>query len=160
MNIYCDLYENNIKLDECFIKEYGNSEDIILKNKLELLVELGELANESKCFKYWLHKPVNRDLVLLEYADVFLMILYFFRELDISLNEEFPNENDLNIINEFMYLYDSFTRFNKEYSKDVIKDAFVNFIRLGKLLNLSTDEVIDSCNKKININKERFNFNN
>ena len=88
------------------------------------------------------------------------MILYFFRELDISLNEEFPNENDLNIINEFMYLYDSFTRFNKEYSKDVIKDAFVNFIRLGKLLNLSTDEVIDSCNKKININKERFNFNN
>ena len=59
-----------------------------------------------------------------------------------------------------MYLYDSFIRFNKEYSKDVIKDAFVNFIRLGKLLNLSTDEVIDSCNKKININKERFNFNN
>ena len=52
MNIYCDLYENKIKLDEYFIKEYGNSEDIILKNKLELLVELGELANESKCFKY------------------------------------------------------------------------------------------------------------
>ena len=153
------VYIENKKIDEYFIKDYGNSEDIILKNKLELLVELGELANESRCFKYWVDKPVNHELVLFEYADVLVMILYFFNVFNISLDEEFPEENNFLVIDEFMYLYEQLSRFNKEYTKDIIKDIFVNFIRLGKLLNLSADEIIDTCLKKININKERFNFN-
>ena len=153
------VYNANKKIDEYFIKDYGNSEDIILKNKLELLVELGELANESRCFKYWINKPVNHELVLFEYADVLVMILYFFNVFNISLEEEYPKENDLDTVNEFMYLYEQLSRFNKEYTKEIIKDVFVNTIRLGKLLNLKTDEVIDTCLKKININFERFNFN-
>ena len=125
---------------------------------MELLVELGELANECKCFKYWINKPVDHKLVLFEYADVLVMILYFFREFDISLNEEFSLENDLDLVNEFMYLYEQLCRFNKEYTEDIIKDVFVNFLRLGKLLDLGTDEIINTCLEKININIERFNF--
>lgn len=87
------------------------------------------------------------------------MILYFFNVFNISLEEEYPKENDLDTVNEFMYLYEQLSRFNKEYTKEIIKDVFVNTIRLGKLLNLKTDEVIDTCLKKININFERFNFN-
>lgn len=153
------VYIENKKIDEYFIKDYGNSEDIILKNKLELLVELGELANETRCFKYWVNKPVNHELVLFEYADVLVMILYFFNVFNISLEEEYPKENDLDTVNEFMYLYEQLSRFNKEYTKDIIKDIFINFIRLGKLLNLNSNEIIDTCLKKININIERFNFN-
>ena len=153
------VYIENKKIDEYFIKDYGNSEDIILKNKLELLVELGELANETRCFKYWVNKPVNHELVLFEYADVLVMILYFFNVINISLEEEYPKENDLDLLNEFMYLYEQLSKFNKEYTKDIIKDIFINFIRLGKLLNLNSNEIIDTCLKKININIERFNFN-
>ena len=152
------VYENNKELDKHFLSIYGNSEDIILKNKLELLVELGELCNESRCFKYWTKKEVNKELVLYEYADVILMILYFFNQFDISLNEEFPIENNLDIIDEFIYLYNTMSRFKDEYNKDVIKDIFVNTLRLGKLLNLNDKEVIDSCLNKININIERFEF--
>ncbi len=152
------VYEKNKELDKHFLSIYGNSEDIILKNKLELLVELGELCNESRCFKYWTKKEVNKELVLYEYADVILMILYFFNQFDISLNEEFPIENNLDIIDEFIYLYNTMSRFKDEYNKDVIKDIFVNTLRLGKLLNLNDKEVIDSCLNKININIERFEF--
>lgn len=152
------VYENSKELDKHFSSFYGNSEDIILKNKLELLVELGELCNESRCFKYWTKKEVNKELVLYEYADVILMILYFFNQFDISLNEEFPIENNLDIIDEFIYLYNTMSKFKDEYNKDVIKDIFVNTLRLGKLLNLNDKEVIDSCLNKININIERFEF--
>ena len=159
INSFKNLYEENKKLDSYFIKECGNNENIVLKNKLELLVELGELANETKCFKYWLKKEPNKELVLLEYADVTLMTLYFFRELDISLDEDFPEENDLDLINEFMYLYEKLSMFNKQYNKDLIKDVFINILRLGKLLNITEEEIIKNCLNKIKLNKERFNFN-
>ena len=159
ITIFNKIYNENKKLDKIFLDVYGNSEDIILKNKLELLVELGELCNESKCFKYWSRKEANRELVLEEYADVLLMIFYFFRELDISLEEEFPKENNLNLIDEFMYLYEKISIFNKQYNKELLKDIFINFIRLGKLLNLTIDEIINNSFNKININKERFDFN-
>lgn len=159
ITIFNKIYNENKKLDKIFLDVYGNSEDIILKNKLELLVELGELCNESKCFKYWSKKEADKELVLEEYADVLLMIFYFFRELDISLEEEFPKENNLNLIDEFMYLYEKISIFNKQYNKELLKDIFINFIRLGKLLNLTIDEIINNSFNKININKERFDFN-
>ena len=160
MNIldFNDVYNENKKLDKIFLENYGNSEDIILKNKLELLVELGELCNESKCFKYWSRKEANRELVLEEYADVLLMIFYFFRELDISLTEGFPSENNLNLIDEFIYLFNIISRLKDEYNKDILKDIFVNTLRLGKLLKFSEEEIISNCLNKINIDKERFNI--
>ena len=160
MNIldFNDIYNENKKLDKIFLENYGNSEDIVLKNKLELLVELGELCNESKCFKYWSRKEANRELVLEEYADVLLMIFYFFRELDVSLNENFPKENNLDLIDEFIYLFNIISRFRYEYNKDIIKDIFINTLRLGKMLNFSFDEIKNSCLNKINIDKERFNI--
>lgn len=160
MNIldFNDIYNENKKLDKIFLENYGNSEDIVLKNKLELLVELGELCNESKCFKYWSRKEANRELVLEEYADVLLMIFYFFREFDISLTEEFPIENNLDLIDEFIYLFNIISRLKDEYNKDILKDIFVNTLRLGKLLKFSEKEIISNCLNKINIDKERFNI--
>lgn len=53
------------------------------KRLLALLVELHELANETKCFKFWANRPTgNRDKVLLEYADVLHFILSIFCERD------------------------------------------------------------------------------
>ena len=158
ITIFNKIYNENKKLDKIFLDVYGNSEDIILKNKLELLVELGELCNESKCFKYWSKKEANKELVLEEYADVLLMIFYFFRELDISLEEEFPKENNLNLIDEFIYLFNIMAKFKEEYNKNILKDIFISTIRLGKLLNFTHKEIINSCLNKINIDKERFNI--
>lgn len=51
------------------------------KRLLALLVELHELANETKCFKFWSSKPVgNREKVLMEYVDVLHFILSIFCE--------------------------------------------------------------------------------
>ena len=48
-----NIYKTTKHLDEQFAMHYGHDQEIIRKNRLELLVELGELANETRCFKYW-----------------------------------------------------------------------------------------------------------
>ena len=152
-----EVYDENRKLDKAFLDLYGNGPDIVLKNKIELLVELGELCNESRCFKYWSNKEVDRKLLLFEYADVIIMTLYFFDQYNISLDEEFPTQNDLDAINEFIFLYGEMAKFGKEDTRDLIKNIFVNVIRLGNLLGLSETEVLDSCLEKIKITFGRLN---
>ncbi|MEE0700145.1 MAG: dUTPase [Bacilli bacterium] len=77
MNQFSKVYEENKILDEIFHNLYDNfSKDTIEKNIVELLVEIGELANETRCFKYWSNKGSSeKDIVLDEYADCFLMTL-------------------------------------------------------------------------------------
>ena len=49
-----NIYRETKYLDDLFLQQYAiKSPDIIRKYKLELLVEFGELANETRCFKFW-----------------------------------------------------------------------------------------------------------
>ena len=59
-----EVYQKNKELDEIFINKYSSiDKEMYKKNKIELLVEIGELANETKCFKYWTNKEPNRELI-------------------------------------------------------------------------------------------------
>lgn len=50
--------------------------EVFDKKILALLVELGELANETRCFKFWSHKPASeRSVILEEYVDGLHFIL-------------------------------------------------------------------------------------
>ena len=86
--VFNEVYQANKELDKMFDDAFADKE-MIKKNKLELLVEIGELANETRFFKYWLDKPMDIDLVKGEYADCIIMTLYFFNIMNISLDEEF-----------------------------------------------------------------------
>ena len=49
---------------------------IVKRKMLALLVEIGELANETRCFKYWSNKPASeREVILEEYVDGLHFIL-------------------------------------------------------------------------------------
>ena len=49
-----NIYTETKHLNELFSQQYDiKSPEIIRKYKLELLVEFGELANETRCFKFW-----------------------------------------------------------------------------------------------------------
>ena len=49
-----NIYKETKYLDDLFAQKYDiKSPEIIQKYKLELLVEFGELANETRCFKFW-----------------------------------------------------------------------------------------------------------
>ena len=97
MDKYLELYKKNMVLDDMFASKYSDDEQLYEKNCLEFVVEVGELANESKCFKYWSIKKPNRDNLLEEYADCLLMNLYFFNEYKIKDIGFITSDNDEDI---------------------------------------------------------------
>ena len=62
MDKYLELYESNKQLDDLYINKYVDiTEKMYEKNCLELIVEISELANECRCFKYWSIKTPNKE---------------------------------------------------------------------------------------------------
>jgi len=158
MKEFTVVYEENKILDELFHKLYDNySQDIIEKNILELLVEVGELANETRCFKYWSNKKTSsKEIIMDEYADCFLMTLYFCNMVDIDMNEKFEKINEKNLVNQFKQLYKLVSQLDLDLDRDLIKNILSNLVNLGKLLDFTIKEIIDGSLLKISRNKSRF----
>ena len=78
-----ELFEAQKQLDARIAENHNVTyESTRSRRTLSLLVELGELANSTRCFKYWSNKgsePLER--VLDEYADA----LHFFLSLGIDV---------------------------------------------------------------------------
>lgn len=153
--IFNDVFKSNKELDEMFNNSFPDPE-MVKKNKLELLVEIGELANETRYFKYWSNKPIDIDLVKGEYADCIIITLYFFNIMNISLDEEFNKIDDYNKIDIFGRLYKLASDFYYNDDKEIIKEIFVTIINLGYLIGFNNDDIIDACMTKINKNKSHF----
>nr|WP_202410046.1 dUTP diphosphatase [Halobacillus litoralis] len=77
------MYEIQGGLDAHIVKEQELQEEWLFEEKiLALKVEIGELANETRCFKFWSKKaPSPREVQLEEYVDC----LHFFLSLAMDL---------------------------------------------------------------------------
>ena len=162
MVLYNDIYNRNKKLDDIFMKKYFNIESKYYeKNCLELIVELCELANETKCFKYWTVKKPNKELVLEEFADSLMMILYMFNTYNIDKIDFIDIDMSDDILESFNYLIRMCTLLmdKDNINEKFLKEIFTRLIHIGKLLDLSDKEIVDACNKKILKQEERLNNN-
>ena len=157
MDKWQEIYKNNRKLDSIFNEKYTNDIEIYQKNCIELLVELGEFINETKCFKYWSVKKPDRDKVLEEYADCMTMALYFMngQELD-NLPKPFETENILELIN---YIFKRVTELLHNKDDNLPKEILVNILHIKDYLDIDEDEIINACKKKQDIILERLNTN-
>ena len=65
------LSEMQEVLDDRIIKEHQLEDKNLEENKIfALLVEISELANETRCFKHWSKKgPSEESVILEEYVD-------------------------------------------------------------------------------------------
>ena len=160
MKVYNDIYDKNKKLDDIFMNKYINNESKFYeKNCLELIVELCELANESKCFKYWTVKKPDKNLVLEEFADCLLMVLYMFNTYNVDSVSTVDVDNACDILEEFNILIRMCTNLmdRNNIHEMFLKEIFTRLMHIGRLLELSDDEIIETCYKKIKKNEERLN---
>lgn len=158
MEQYNDIYNRNKRLDDIFMNKYMDTEDKYYeKNCLELIVELCELANESKFFKYWTVKKPNKELVLEEYADSLLMVLYMFNTYNVDTVSTIDVDISDDILEEFNVIIRMCTSLMKsENITDMyLKEIFTRLIHIGKLLGLNNNEIVDACYKKIIKKEER-----
>ena len=150
-----EVYKKNNKLDDIFIEQFSKKDkDMYKKNKLELLVEIGEFANETKCFKYWTNKAPNRDLVLEEFADCIIMTLCLYNYKNLVLEDlEYNKKEDVN--DNIAYLYKLGSNFYFNDDKDTLKEILFNLINVASLLNITKDEIVEASLKKIKLDTKR-----
>lgn len=70
------LFKMQKELDDFIEKTQKIEHDVFKEKGLALMVELAELANETRCFKFWSTKgPSAREVILEEYVDSIHFIL-------------------------------------------------------------------------------------
>ncbi len=68
---FIELFKMQKELDLVIQEKHDVSfENTMTRRSLALFVEIGELANATRCFKYWSYKPSeSKERVMDEYAD-------------------------------------------------------------------------------------------
>ncbi|KEF39547.1 hypothetical protein M670_01320 [Schinkia azotoformans MEV2011] len=154
------LFELQKELDTRIEKEHGLEQaDLMDKKIMALLVELGELANETRCFKFWSKKPAAaRDVILEEYVDGVHFILSIGLELNIqdqvSLN---PKDEYRDLVEQFQLVFASIIEFRKQLNLENYHNIFNEYIILGKLLGFSSDDIEKAYKLKNEVNHKRQN---
>ena len=108
---------------------------------LALLVELGELANETRCFKFWSHKPPSeRKVILEEFSDGVHFLLSIGLENEIKEFKIAPDKKE-SLKEQFIGLFNSFSVLSISFSVKSYSAAWSAYVGLGEMLGFSWDEV-------------------
>ncbi|MFD1335249.1 dUTP diphosphatase [Oceanobacillus iheyensis] len=154
------LFNMQKQLDSYIEENHGlEKADLFDKKILALLVELGELANETRCFKFWSKKPRNKQSVILEeYVDVihFLMSVGINKGYDSfeSTNNQHINRSE---IDQFQIVYEQTIMYKNEPNKAKYEELFSSCIDLGNILGFSEEDIQRAYLEKNEINYKRQN---
>lgn len=147
------------KLDKKIIVNRGVSDVGTLTARfLALLVELGEFANEQRCFKYWSSKPSSEKLIMLEeYIDSLHFILSIGNSFNINFDNfnflEKTNYQDLNLA--FIDLFAFVTTFFKTKANSDFFELLNIYFTIGKKCNFTSEDIITCYIYKNEINHLR-----
>ena len=126
------------------------------KRLLALIVEIGELANETRCFKYWSNKgPSPKEVVMDEFADG----LHFLLSLGIPLKtDKFEYEitkQDKELTLQIHDVYKTAIKLLDHYDLNSYIDCFQKYLNLTPSLGMSEEDIIDSYKAKLSVNYKR-----
>ncbi|GGJ84560.1 hypothetical protein GCM10007063_03850 [Lentibacillus kapialis] len=156
---WSSLYTMQKQLDAYIESQHDISERDLFKEKyLALLVELGELANETRCFKFWSIKPRSEQSVILEeFVDGIHFILSLGLEKGYRYVSEMIKPAEVDETGQFNHVYDLCTTFYCEPTEKNYHKLFENYLKLGQLMGFDEQGVKDAYLKKNDINYERQN---
>lgn len=123
---------------------------------LALLVEIGELANETRCFKFWSKKAASEENVILEeYVDGLHFILSLGIDQGLEMDVVTISSIDGDTTSLFLELYQSVQTFRAETNEANYRYLFGVFIRLGQVLGFSEKAIMQAYIDKNEVNFER-----
>jgi dimeric dUTPase (all-alpha-NTP-PPase superfamily) len=153
------LFEMQKALDQHIEEKHDlQEEDLFNRKVLALLVELGELANETRCFKFWSIKPSSvKSVVLEEFVDGIHFILSLgiecgFQKLQYSLLTE---PSDLTLSEQFLLIYEKVNEFKNSKSNDDFINLLESYLQLGALLGITFEEMEEAYFAKNEVNYQR-----
>lgn len=152
-----DLYKCQADLDKEIAEKHNVTyETTISKRQLALIVEIGELANETRCMKFWSNKgPSPKEIIMDEYADG----LHFLLSLGIALGvdkmeyEIVPQETDL--VEQFHQIYSNAIDLHLNFNKNNYIKCFQSYLNITPSLQMSEQDIFNCYKAKLSVNYKR-----
>lgn len=132
--------------------------NLVDKKILSFLVELGELANETRCFKYWSKKSASkRSIILEEYVDGFHFLVSIGIELNFNsiLEANIVSSTNDDLTEAFNLTYEKIIDLKNNKTYDYYLSLFSTFLSLGESLGFSRTEVFEAYKQKNEKNHKR-----
>ncbi|MEI3606015.1 dUTP diphosphatase [Pseudogracilibacillus sp. SE30717A] len=151
------LFSMQKNLDEYIFRNHHLAEkDLFEERFLALLVELGELANETRCFKFWSKKDKSdASIILEEYVDNihFLLSLGLYKGFEFSEIECSTTYSKETM--QFNYVFQTCLEFYKNQTKENYMKMFKEYLHLANLLGFTEADIQEAYHKKNEINYVR-----
>ena len=153
------LFEMQRALDAYIQENREEQTDVFRERGLALLVELGELANETRCFKFWSKKrPSERAVILEEYVDSIHFLLSLGLEKGFETLKEWPQATkELSLTEQFIATYAAVQQFLQEPTMKHYEVVWQAYDAIAKGLTFTNEEIIDAYIAKNEENYERQN---
>ncbi|MEH7417193.1 dUTP diphosphatase [Neobacillus drentensis] len=139
-------------------KHQLENEDLFDRKVLALFVEIGELANETRCFKFWSVKPSSpKDVVLEEFVDGIHFILSLgiecgFDQESITIKDQ---ESARTVTEQFLRVYESINQFQKSKAFDDYAGLVESYLKLSSLLGFTNEDIEKAYFSKNEVNYQR-----
>lgn len=151
------LFAMQKSLDGYIQSEKNIEHDVFMEKGLALLVELAELANETRCFKFWSGKgPSERHVLLEEYVDSIHFLLSLGIEKKFNDLKSWPEEHaDGPLTNLFLHTQASITQFLQNPANENYEDIWSWYGAIANNLGFTHNEVLQAYLEKNEKNYER-----
>ncbi|MCM3637182.1 dUTP diphosphatase [Sporosarcina luteola] len=151
------LFTMQRQLDAYIQQNQFVTEDVFNKKGLALLIELAELANETRCFKFWSTKgPSERNVILEEYVDSihFLLSLGIEKELD-NLDVWPTGEIEGDLTEIFLHTIKAIQEFLVTTDMESYKSIWIHYGAIANRLEISYNEIMKAYVDKNEENYKR-----
>ncbi|MFB5088155.1 dUTP diphosphatase [Psychrobacillus sp. PGGUH221] len=151
------LFTMQQALDQYIQSNKQVKEDVFAKKGLALLVELAELANETRCFKFWSEKgPSAQSVILEEYVDSIHFLLSLGIEKGFNDLKSWPIEKiDADLTELFLLTNEAVLSFLKNPTRMYYEKMWVLYGVMAEELGFSSEEVLKAYIQKNETNYER-----
>ncbi|AXH99427.1 dUTPase [Sporosarcina sp. PTS2304] len=132
---------------DAYIQENHQSTNTFNERGLALLVELAELANETRCFKFWSTKGASaKDVILEEYVDSIHFLLSLGIEQGYDSLENWPtsNHSKTDLTQLFVETGRSIYVFLDELTFENYKSIWQHYGALANTLGFTEEQIIQA----------------
>lgn len=150
------LFEKQRQLDQFIEENQHVQKDVFAEKGLALLVELSELANETRCFKFWSTKgPSERGILLEEFVDSihFMLSLGNMRGFQLEGWPYLKARQDLT--ESFLLATQAILAFLQQQTEENYKLMWEQYSIIAYNLNFSIDDILRAYELKNEKNYER-----
>ncbi|WP_100373714.1 dUTP diphosphatase [Bacillus sp. FJAT-45037] len=152
------LFETQKRLNERILNEHKVvNHQLFVEQQLAFLVELGELANETRCFKYWSTKgPSKKAIILEEYVDGLHFVLTLGLSLGWStLGNKNKSQDELSVTDQFLTIMKETLLLTENREEEQFHKLCGSFLSLGEKLGFSEAEIEKAYFEKNEVNHQR-----